>query len=134
MIEKARPSKPFHVVVMEQDDFIDLSPDEQELNKNSKLIKVSQGRWIQIRSDDLSQIRLRETHNLLETWTSDVILKTPRGRRPPQLETLYKVTDPLEFPKMYGGPLPISKGKKDDLLAMLELLSEENKTVLPRNP
>ncbi|KAG8321953.1 hypothetical protein J6590_035818 [Homalodisca vitripennis] len=85
MIENARPSKPFHVVVMEQDDFIDLSPAEQQLNKNSKIIKVSQGRWIQIRLDDPSQIRLRKTHNLLETWTTDVILKTPRGRRPPQL-------------------------------------------------
>ncbi|KAG8251713.1 hypothetical protein J6590_074291 [Homalodisca vitripennis] len=60
MIEIARPSKPFHVVVMEQDDFIDLSPAEQQLNKNSKLTKVSQGRWIKIRSDDPSQIRLRK--------------------------------------------------------------------------
>lgn len=75
MIENARPSKPFHVVVMEQDDFIDLSPAEQQLNKKSKLIKVSQGRWIQIRSDDPSQIHLRKTHNLLEAWTTDVILK-----------------------------------------------------------
>ncbi|KAG8290413.1 hypothetical protein J6590_081880 [Homalodisca vitripennis] len=82
---------------------------------------------IQIRSDDPSRISLRKTHNLLETRTTDVILKTPRGRRPPQLETLYKVTDPLEFPKMYGGPLPISKGKKDNLLAMLELLPEEHR-------
>lgn len=125
LILRARSAKPFHVLVMEQENFLDFFPIQKQIDKNTKDFKITEARWLQFVADNPMDVRVRKTHNVLETWKVHKIVKQRRGNPVGQLDSLYTVIDLTNLSRLYDEELPITKEKKSDLLKMTEYLPVE---------
>lgn len=116
VIANARPSKPFEVVHMQQEYFRDIGPAEQTIKKDPEL-KITTAAWLQFSSDDPMSLKLRKCHDVLLPWAVYSLQKSKRTRN----KTVNHISHD-NLPRLYHGPIPITKEKKHDLIAMSSFL------------
>ena len=114
VIDKARPSKPFMVRVMKQEDFRDISELEKH-NQRPKNFKITEAMGFHIRKDDPSSIYSRKSHNTLQPWTVYPIKKRSSLTHAPVSNL---------FPLLYENVIPLKKVKKDNLLDMAKYIED----------
>lgn len=113
-IANARPSKPFLVKVMKQEDFRDISELEKQ-NQRPAAFKITEAMWLVIRKDDPTSVHVRKSHNILQPWTIYCI----RKRR------LSRITLPTMLPLLYQDIIPLKKAKKDNLVDMAKYIEDK---------
>ena len=107
MIKSARTTSPFVMHPVEQKDFLDFRGLINDYIKKDSKLKITEARWIQVSSDSPTVLKVRTTHNIMESWQMYDVLKKRRGRRGSSTPRL-----PTTLPQFYEGPLPIKKEKK----------------------
>lgn len=119
LIESARPSNPFKVYPMLQEDFKNFNVLLENINRDTKC-KITEGRWLQITDDNPEVLRLRRSHGIVEVWSCYSLNPCKRGRRPKS-----NSSTPNELQVLRNEPIEISSEKKKDLLTMALLLPQE---------
>lgn len=114
IIANARPSKPYIVLCMDQNDFKDLTQFESSLHKDPKL-KITQSLWYKLSADSPNVICARESHNIIRPWSQFKLCAKKK-----QENVVYRSIDDL--PHAYAGALPIKADKKVNLLDMCQYL------------
>lgn len=115
IIAEARLNKPFFVIEMQQNDFKDFTPVEKALIRNTKM-KITEGMWMKVTSDDPKNVYLRSSHNILRPWSIFQIY----GRK-------INLASLCNLPEIYTEVIPISEEKKKDLIDMCDYLPQEKK-------
>jgi len=115
IIAEARLNKPFFVIEMQQNDFKDFTPVEKSLIRNTKM-KITEGMWMKVTSDDPTNVYLRSSHNILRSWSIFQIY----GRK-------INLASLCNLPEIYTEVIPISEEKKKDLIDMCDYLPQEKK-------
>lgn len=114
IIASAKINCPFLVFEMSQSDFKDI---DGFSNGTKKKLQITKFTWYKLSADDPTSLYARETHNTLRPWISAQVF--PHMSIQPDYE---------DIPRLYNGPLPISKEKKADLMEMTKyLINEEHR-------
>nr|CAD7257264.1 unnamed protein product [Timema shepardi] len=109
VIGAAKVNEPFTIFEMQQENFKDLEVLSRGFKNKAKL-QITKSVWYKLLADDPTTLYARESHNVLRPWVPYRVLVNITPVR-------Y-----CDLPPLYTEPLPISKEKKKDLLAMSEYL------------
>lgn len=119
-IRSARPSNPFDVYFMRQDDFKDLKVLEKSLARNAQL-QINNAMWIKLCSRDPHNMQVRESHSVLEPWKYYGITRTDK-----QGTRTKPVRLPDVLPKCYNAPVRLQPEKLRDLVELLPNIPAEH--------
>nr|CAD7399314.1 unnamed protein product [Timema poppensis] len=109
VIGAAKVNEPFTIFEMQQENFKDLEVLSRGFKNKAKL-QITKSVWYKLLADDPTTLYARESHNVLRPWVPyRVFVNITQVRY-------------CDLPPLYTEPLPISKEKKKDLLAMSEYL------------
>lgn len=112
VVRLARRKKPFQVIEMKSDDFLDLAAAADQFLNTAKL-QISKVSWIRVSSAGPSLIQTRNTFSDIDEWSSFQILR--KGKNLHHIVDLQKFTTLIPTHKIKGE-------KKKDLLGMVKFM------------
>lgn len=113
VIAASKVNEPFNITEMEQDDFKNMDKIVSNYMVHDSAFQITKYVWYKFTSDDPSSVHARESYNTVRPWKVFELFKS-------------SVPTEINLPRLYSGPIPITKEKKKDLVHMTSFMSNQS--------